>query len=158
GLHLDVLVGAAARDGTEVGAARLALAHRDALDRVSGARAPEDLHVEAFLAIPALLEGREVRRVLAVGQEVEDEREGADGLRLGLSQAHHGHEGNDHSGHPRHHGDSSPAARDLARGRTLARFGWRRRPRSPHVPGLPSWATASRYTHRPWTASACASA
>src|SRR5207244_5878993 len=55
----------------------LALAGRDALDGVGRALATHDLHVEALVAIPALLQRRVVRHVLAGRHEVENERVGA---------------------------------------------------------------------------------
>src|SRR5205823_14203596 len=77
------------------GAADLALAGRDSLDRVGRALAAHDLHVEALVLVPALLERRVVRHVLAGRHEVEDQRPWAE--RLGLGGGAHGdeHEGED---------------------------------------------------------------
>src|SRR2546422_787179 len=62
--------------------AALALAGGDALDGVGGALASTDLHVEALVGVPALLERGVVRHVLAGRHEVEDERIGLERLRL----------------------------------------------------------------------------
>ncbi len=83
GLHRHVGVGAGRDEGRDVRDADLALAGRDALDRVARALAAEDLHVESLVPVEALLERGVVRRVLAGGHEVQDERVGTQGLRLG---------------------------------------------------------------------------
>src|SRR5215831_19447898 len=74
GLHLCVGVGARGDDGGDVRDADVALAGRDALDGVGRALAANDLHVEPFFPIPALLERGVVGHVLACRHEVEDER------------------------------------------------------------------------------------
>jgi hypothetical protein len=80
GLHLHVRVGARRDERGDVRDAHVALAGRDALHGVARALAAEDLHVEALVAIEALLQRGVVRHVLAGGHEVEDEGVGRSGF------------------------------------------------------------------------------
>src|SRR5262249_21263879 len=73
GLHLGIGVGARGDDGGNVRDPDVALAGGNALDGVGRALAADDLHVEPFLAIPALLDRGVVGHVLTGRHEVEDE-------------------------------------------------------------------------------------
>jgi hypothetical protein len=115
GFDLDVLVGLGGHEPAEIRAPRLALADGDALDGVAPAGAAQDLHVEPFLPVPALVERREVRRVLAVGQEIEDEGERAHRLRLRVGEREDRQQQNDNDSESLDHTEPPPVERSILR-------------------------------------------